>query len=488
MKEDLTVFENFNDFFAWYINVIKSKVDGFNVTMSYQEIHLRVGLLTKEQQQFTEKMIRRIQNLPKNLPIIFTNYNDIGTFAARWNGQQKKAEILYPSVCYYWLRFPEMVKAAIQHELGHIVNRDIFYKSEYGDEYAKTHQNCINRSMDCRINQNLDENTLDFINRCLFTFNNEPTECIIPKTFAVKQCGLPISLQGKLTWTLIHKGYHNQHPEPMPDENEEEVELGLGDYVMTLVEKNGVPKGTYGRILEIYPDHKYQLVKITDEEIKALKEDNYKFFENFNDYISVLGGSFLIINDKAYVEANTIIEPYQYLLTNKEIKVIPVPKYTETHPESGMIALALRDINNIPEANFALITDVIDVNDKKYKLLEFNEEVQRIIGKGDAKAYYELFKQGVDMFTDNHEIAIYTEDFTLKNLSPPNENPPPPKPPKEKEVNKPKVGDIVVISKEDNRGKYGVIKAISEDGKYQIDEVSEKVAKSMVAKRESRNV
>ena len=91
------------------------------------------------------------------------------------------------------------------------------------------------------------------------------------------------------------------------------------------------------------------------------------------------------------------------------------------------------------------------------------------------------------MFTDNHEIGIYTEDFILKNLSPPNENPPPPKPPKEKEVNKPKVGDIVVISKEDNRGKYGVIKSISEDGKYQIDEVSEKVAKSMVAKRESIN-
>ena len=81
-----------------------------------------------------------------------------------------------------------------------------------------------------------------------------------------------------------------------------------------------------------------------------------------------MGGSFLITNDKAYVEANTIIEPYQYLLTNKEIKVVPVPKYTETHPESGMIALAIRDINNIPEANFALITDVIDVNDKKYIL------------------------------------------------------------------------------------------------------------------------
>jgi hypothetical protein len=153
-----------------------------------------------------------------------------------------------------------------------------------------------------------------------------------------------------------------------------------------------------------------------------------------------------------------------------------------------MIALAIKDINNIPEANFALIIKVVDVENKKYELLEFNEEVQRIIGKGDARKYYELFREGGDMFTDNQEVAIYLEDFILKNLSPPDDNPPPPPPPPpEKEVKKPKIGDVVVLTKEGDRGKYGVIKAISEDGKYTIEEVSEKVAKSMVAKRESRN-
>ena len=485
--EDLTPFDNFDTFFAWYINVIKSKVDGFNVTMPYQEIHLKMGLLTKEQQKFTEKMIRKIQNLPKNVPIMFTNYNDIGTFASRWNGQEKKAEIVYPSVCYYWLRYPELIRTVIQHELGHIVNRDIFYKSENGEEYQKAHSHCINLSMDCRINQNLDYQNLDYINRCLFSFNNEPFEPTVPETFAVKKCGLPISLKGKLTWTLIHKNYHVQHPEPM-ENNEQDVDLILGQYVMTLVEKNGVAKGTYGRIIEKYPDYKYQLVKITDEEIKALKDDDYKFFENFNDYISVLGGDFLVVNDKTYVDSNTIIEPYQYILTNKEVKPIPVPKYTQVLPQEGMIALAIKDINNIPEANFALIIKVVDVENKKYELLEFNEEVQRIIGKGDARKYYELFREGGDMFTDNQEVAIYLEDFVLKNLQPPQDNPPtPPPPPPEKEVKKPKIGDVVVLTKEGDRGKYGVIKAISEDGKYTIEEVSEKVAKSMVAKRESRN-
>ena len=53
--EDLTPFDDFNKFFAWYINIIKSKVDGYNVAMSSDEIHVKMGLLTKEQREFTER-------------------------------------------------------------------------------------------------------------------------------------------------------------------------------------------------------------------------------------------------------------------------------------------------------------------------------------------------------------------------------------------------------------------------------------------------
>ena len=275
---EFTEFNNFDDFFAWYMNVIKSKVDGFNVSMSSKEIHLKIGKLTKEQFELTNRVIRRIQKMPKN--IILVNDNKAGTFYSYWDNYRKKAVIAYPSVTYHWLRYPDLVKGAIQHEIGHIINGDILYKPK-DKEYQKAHAGCINMSMDCRINQNINYQILDYINRALFTFENKQTDLIVPETWMVKKAGLPIALKNKVTWIYIHDNYHKIHPDPLP-EDIVEAQLDVGTYVMTTVDKYGEPKGTYGIVTEVKLDvgkQDYMVGKISQEEIDALKNEDYTFFE-----------------------------------------------------------------------------------------------------------------------------------------------------------------------------------------------------------------
>jgi len=486
---DTTPFDDFNLFFAWYMNIIKSKVDGYNVAMSSDEIHILFGELNKEEKDFTDRAIRKIQNIPKG--IFFTNDNTIGTFASRWDSTKNKAEILYPSVTYYWLRFPSMVKALMQHEIGHIVNGDILYKSENGADYQRKHKNCINRSMDCRINQNINYQTLDYVNRCLFTFTNHPTELIVPEQFFPK-CGLPLALKGKANWTYIHTNYHNVNPEPL-NENEESFELKIGTYVKTTVDKNKHPVGTYGRIYDAIPTgfgvYEYSVMRITDEEIEALENDSFKFFENFtNDPIIVVAADMVVKSPTFDFNAHRIGE-YEYNKDLKEIKVIQKPiSQDNPPPQEGDIALAIENIGSIGEANFAMVISLIDESKKEYKLCEFSDEIQTIIGRGKSNEYFEKLNSGENLFKDEYtfETGTYLKNFILRNLSPIPKNPPPPPPqsPKDtKEIKKPKVGNVVVIQKGESKGKYGVIQDIDADGKYSIKEVSEEVAKAMVAKK-----
>lgn len=484
MLIDTTPFTDFNLFFAWYINIIKSKVEGYNVAMSSDEIHLLMGKLNKEEREFTERAIRKIQKIPKG--IYLENDNSVGTFYSQWNSPKKMAKIAYPSVVYYWLRFPDMVKAVIQHEIGHIVNLDIVPNTKHDDAYRASHSACINRSMDCRINQNLNYQSLDYINRCLFTFSNVPTELLVPETWFPK-CGLPIQWKGKANWTYIHDNYHKVNPEPL-NEDEENFTLKIGSYVKTTIDKHGFPSGTYGRIiskLPIAPNvYDYMVIKITDEEIEALDTEDYKFFEEFDDPISVLGGSTTNISPTFDLAANEM-GLYSYNKDNKELQVLQKPIVEKIQPQCGDIALTLKDINNIPQATFCIITDEVDAENGEYMLREFSDELQNIIGSGDADSYFAKIESGQeDLFTNNEEKGVFAIDFILRNLSKNGGNPPPPPPDDTKKIEKPKKGDVVVISKGDKKGKYGVIQEETEDGKYVITEVSEDVAKAMVGKKE----
>ena len=112
---DTTPFDNFDDFFAWYISIIKSKVPDF-LALSSKEIHSRIGMLTDEERDFTCKKIRKIFPIPKSIGL--RNDNSQGTFYAVWDNEKKKPFVAFPSVMMYWLRYPPIVKAIIDHELS----------------------------------------------------------------------------------------------------------------------------------------------------------------------------------------------------------------------------------------------------------------------------------------------------------------------------------------------------------------------------------
>lgn len=83
---DTTPFDNFDDFFAWYISIIKSKVPDF-LALSSKEIHSRIGMLTDEERDFTCKQIRKIFPIPKSIGL--RNDNSQGTFYAVWDEKKR---------------------------------------------------------------------------------------------------------------------------------------------------------------------------------------------------------------------------------------------------------------------------------------------------------------------------------------------------------------------------------------------------------------
>ncbi len=225
-------------------------------------------------------------------------------------------------------------------------------------------------------------------------------------------------------------------------------------------------------------------MSITDEEIEALNDEDDKFFENFNnDPILNINGN--IVKSPTFDFKARDIGEYQYNKELKEITIIQKPISTENPPpQDGDIALAIEDIGSIATANFAMITEIIDESKRQYRLVEFSDEIQKLIRLGKADDYFEKLNIGENIFkNNNYELGIWRDNFILKNLSPTPKTPPPPPPPQDtKQKKRPKVGDVVNINKGDSKGKYGVIHDIDAEGKYIIKEVSEEVGKAMVSK------
>ena len=173
---------------------------------------------------------------------------------------------------------------------------------------------------------------------------------------------------------------------------------------------------------------------------------------------------------------------YEFNRLTKELKPLQKPVVSRAvPPKVGDIALALRKINSIKEATFAMVIN--QVSEKEYTLWEFSDELQKIIGKGDAVGYYTKLNTASnpsELFTSNQEKGIFLEDFILRNLTPP--MPSGNKIQKEKQIERPNIGDVVVINKGAEKGKYGVIIAEDASGNYKINEVSEEIAKAMVGK------
>jgi len=161
-------------------------------------IHKKLTPLTKGQINDVNEAIRIVCKFPKRIELVYAP--NMFTFASSYHPVKKKIIIIYPTVAWYFRQFPDLLKVLIQHELGHILNKDIFEETE------RKHARCTNITMDVRINMHLSYDHLDYANRCLFHFENKKTDLLVPETFYPK-LGLPL-IAGGYDWRTAHDYYH----------------------------------------------------------------------------------------------------------------------------------------------------------------------------------------------------------------------------------------------------------------------------------------
>jgi hypothetical protein len=457
---DITPFDNFDTFFAWYINIIKSKVPDF-LSLESGEIHNRMGVMSDKEFAFTARYIRKIQQIPSR--ILLMNDNSAGTFYAKWDKNKNCPVIAFPTVMMYWLRYPPIVKGIMQHEIGHCVGEvpDILT-----DTKKYTDGSLVNISMDVRINNSINYDVLAQIYKCTFTFDNNPFSMkYVPEYWMPNECGLSSSLKTKATWTWLYKSYQEWNPNKSPSDEQQNIDLQEGTYVITTVDKHGVDKNTYGIIGEVIDNigkKSYIVYSISDEEKEALIKEDYAYFES-------LGLSRLNLNIR------TKLGEYDYNKDLKEFSIKKMPVLIQNLPKLGDTVLMVEDKDDISKGRFGVITQQLGNNE--WQINEFSDEVQEAIIKNNYEEFIGALMRGTNAILDNKAEAIFGRHFVIQNLQPPPpDEPTPPTPPKtEKEIKIPQVGDVVVIRSGENAGKYGVIESVIDD-KYTISEVSEEIA------------
>lgn len=203
------MFTDYNDFFDYYMGEVRRQVPDYETFLEmtdiygnangYQYIHSLMHVLTPKQIEEVNIGIRSVLKIPKNVHLIYNRKTP--TYSSGYVSATKKVVITYPTVTYYFLQYPEILKAAIKHEMGHILNKDIFVASE------KNHDQCTNICMDARINIHIPHEELDKLTRCLFKFKNEPGYDYINAEKFYERIMLPF-VAGGYSWEIAHSHYH----------------------------------------------------------------------------------------------------------------------------------------------------------------------------------------------------------------------------------------------------------------------------------------
>lgn len=192
------MFTDFKEFFSYYIGVVKSQLPDYEKYLpdNIDLIHKQLKPLNKEQTDELNIIIRNIIKIPDGIMLVYDKF--FGTFYSTYDKSQNRVVIGYPTVAYYMQRFPSLIKAAIKHEMGHIVNKDIFVR-------VPGHSICINMCMDARINQNIPHEDLDRLARCL-QFSDTESHYVKADEFYNKILLPPVS--GGYSWQTAHGHYH----------------------------------------------------------------------------------------------------------------------------------------------------------------------------------------------------------------------------------------------------------------------------------------
>jgi len=249
-----TDIEDSDEFFDWFLGEIEAHSPDYkNHVMSHsqQKISNSLPNLSKEQMDYTFKKIREIITIPSNVYLVYDS--KIQTYASRYNAQKKRLEIIIPTYGYYHTRFAPVIKAAIQHEMGHILNRD--YKVQ-----VKGHSSCLNQCMDIRINQNIDREWLRDLFDAVYYFRVKKFTMLVPEE-TLPNWGLRLKKHGTYSYSVIHKYFHLNDKKKKEKPPKEYKTPSVGDIVMVNKSKK------YGKVVEI-KDGKAVVEEMTADEVK----------------------------------------------------------------------------------------------------------------------------------------------------------------------------------------------------------------------------
>ena len=252
------IYTEWDEFWEFYISKIKEYVPNYE-SMHPTDATTSLPPLTNAEFVNLNHTIRRLVNLPTRIHLQYAP--NLQTFASGFDRKIQGLIIQYPTVTKWFVNFPSILKTAMYHEMGHIQNYD------YDVKVQPTHNDCVNICMDTRINQHLNQLDLDYINRCLFTLTNEPTELVVPEVI-YRQCKIPQTLDMgyALSWQEIHHHWHLFDEKETPQEKGEPIEGQVGDVVRI---KKGKNKGKFGQIVDI-ENGKFTINKLSEEEVKLI--------------------------------------------------------------------------------------------------------------------------------------------------------------------------------------------------------------------------
>lgn len=259
-------FKTSDEFFDWFLSEIETYSPNYKELVINASSAASQGIdnnaiivqslpkLTNEQvaEMFIE--IREIINIPDNFYLVYNS--KINTYASRYNTEKKRLEIICPTYAWYHLRYPPVIKAAMQHEMGHLLNRDYAVNT-------KGHNGCANQCMDIRINHHIDREWLRDLFDAVYYFRASTFKMLVPEE-TLENYGLRLKKYGTYSYQQIHKYYHLNDEDPKPKKPKPKKVYNLpkvGDIV--LINKTS----DYGRVTEI-KEGKAVVEKMTVDEVK----------------------------------------------------------------------------------------------------------------------------------------------------------------------------------------------------------------------------
>ena len=203
----MDIFETSDKFFDWFLGKIESYSPNYRELVAndrQEEIVKSLPALNNSQMTEMFSAIRDIIKLPPNFYLVYDS--GINTYASRLNTKKRRLEIICPTYAYYHCSYPPVIKAAMQHEMGHLLNKDYAVNT-------KGHTDCSNQCMDIRINHHIDREWLRDLFDAVYYFKTGTFPMLVPEEM-VENYGMPLKKHGSYSYQEIHKYYHLNDEDP----------------------------------------------------------------------------------------------------------------------------------------------------------------------------------------------------------------------------------------------------------------------------------